>query len=63
MDRLTKRKNKKNTKAEIEMSKELTFTPKINKKSDQLDKKRGKSRNRYIQLHNLVSLQTPKRPK
>jgi hypothetical protein len=47
MDRLTK-KNQISSKAFDDMSKDCTFTPKINKKSKILDEKRGKEgSNRY----------------
>lgn len=56
MERLTKRKSKKRSKALRDMDKDLTFTPQINRKSSKLDRKRAKSKkNRHEQLHNLVS--------
>lgn len=58
MERLTK-KNQASSKAFDDMSKDCTFTPKINKKSKILDEKRGKGSNRYQQLHKLVTWRFP----
>lgn len=55
MDRLTKRLDKK-SKVISDMNRDCTFTPKINKKSKMLDRKRGRGKNRYQQLHKLVNL-------
>lgn len=57
MDRLTKIKEKKYSRVVREMNKDLTFTPKINKKSKILDKKRNGNRSvkRYNRLHEVVS--------
>lgn len=64
MERLTKRrKSQRKSKALKDLNKDLTFTPKINKKSSQLDRKRGQGDQRFVQLHNLVSNPFPKTEK